>query len=74
MEPELVAFFKRVALSILLAFCWLVINVTIGLKFDLAYIEDHITAGNVIYYIWLVGSLISLLLFFLRLWKQVPKF
>ena len=74
MEPEVVAFLKRVALCIFLAFCWLVITVVLGVKFDLAVVEAHVTIGNVLYYIWLVGSLILLLLFFLRLWRQVPRF
>lgn len=74
MEPEVVAFLKRVALSILIAFCWMVINTIVGIKFDLAVVEDHVTVGNVLYYIWLVGSLILMLLFFLRLWKQVSRF
>ena len=74
MEPEVVAFLKRVALSIFIAFCWLVINTIVGVKFDLAVVEDHVTIGNVLYYIWLIGSLIFMLLFFLRLWRQVPRF
>ncbi len=74
MEPEVVAFLKRVALSILLAFVWLVINVTVGIRLDLAFVKDHITVGNVLYYSWLVASLVLLLLFFLRLWRQVPRF
>ena len=74
MEPEVVAFLKRVAVCILLAFCWLVINVILGVKFDLAVVEEHVTIGNVLYYLWLVGSLVLLLLFFIRLWRQVPRF
>jgi hypothetical protein len=74
MEPEVFAFLKRVALSIFLAFCWLAINVIIGVRFDLAEVEGHLTIGNVLYYVWLVGSLIFMLLLFLRLWRQVPRF
>jgi len=74
MEPELVAFFKRIALCMLLAFCWLMLNTIIGIKFDLAVVENHVTIGNVLYYIWLIGSLILLLLFFIRLWRHAPKF
>ena len=67
MEPEVLAFLKRVALSIFVAFCWLAINVILGVKFDLAEVEGHITIGNILYYIWLAGSLILILFFFLRL-------
>lgn len=74
MEPEVVAFLKRVALCIFLAFCWLAINVIIGVKLDLAVVENHITIGNVLYYIWFLASLVLLLLFFIRLWRQVPRF
>jgi hypothetical protein len=74
MEPEVLAFLKSIALSIFLAFCWLAINVILGVKFNLAEVEGHITIGNVLYYIWLVGSLIAMLFFFLRMWRRVPKF
>jgi len=73
MEPDIVAFLKRVALVILVAFCWLGINVIIGVRFDLAEVEGHVTIGNVLYYIWLVGSLIGMLFFFLRLLHDVPR-
>jgi hypothetical protein len=74
MEPEVLAFLKRVALSIFLAFCWLGINVIIGVRFDLAEVEGHITIGNILYYIWLVSSLLVMVFFFLRLWREVPRF
>ena len=74
MEPEAIAFLKRVALSIFLAFMWLAVNVTIGLKFNLAFAEQKISAGNIIYYIWLVASFIFLLLFYIRLWRNALKF
>jgi len=74
MEPEVVFFLKRVALCILLAFCWLAINVIIGVRFDLAEVEGHLTIGNILYYVWLVGSLMLLLFFLHRLWREVPKF
>jgi len=73
MEPEVLAFLKRVALTIFLAFCWLATNVIIGVRFDLAEIEGHVSIGNVLYYIWLVGSLLVMLFFFLRLWREVPR-
>ncbi len=74
MEPEVLAFLKRVALLIFLTFCWLAINVILGVKFDLAEVEGHITIGNVLYYIWVAGSLILMLFFFRRLWRQIPRF
>ncbi len=73
MEPEMIAFLKRVALSIFLAFFWLAINTTIGIKFNLAFIDQKVTIGNIIFYVWLTASFIFLLLFFIHLWRDALK-
>ena len=73
MEPEVIEFLKRVTLSIFLAFLWLAINTTIGIKFNLAFVEEKVTIGNVFFYIWLVTSFILLLFFFIRLWREALK-
>lgn len=73
MEPEVVAFLKRVALCIFLMFCWLAVNVTIGLKFDLAFIDNHVTTGNVLFYIWMTASFVIMVIYFIHIWKNSEK-
>ena len=73
MEPEVVAFLKRVGLTIFLTFCWLAFNVTIGLRFDLAFVDGTVSLGNVLFYIWMVISFIVLLMYLLKLWSKTEK-
>ena len=73
MEPEVVDFLKRVAFSIFLAFCWLAINVTIGLRFDLAFVDGAVSAGNVLFYIWMSVSFVLLLIYLVKLWNKAEK-
>jgi hypothetical protein len=70
MEPEMVAFLKRIGLTIFLALLWLAINATAAIKGDNAFIGDHITIGNVLFYLWFVISLIILLWIFKRMWYK----
>lgn len=73
MEPEVVAFLKRVALSIFLSFFWLALNVTIGIRFQLAFINKTYTWGNIVFYIWLVISFVAMLFYFVHLWRKTEK-
>ncbi|MEJ7828223.1 MAG: hypothetical protein WKF91_08515 [Segetibacter sp.] len=70
MEPEMVAFLKRIGLTIFLALLWLAINATAAIKGDNAFIGDHITIGNVLFYLWFVISLVILLWIFKRMWYK----
>jgi hypothetical protein len=70
MEPEMVAFLKRIGLTIFLALLWLAINATAAIKGDNAFIGDHITIGNVLFYVWFVISLVILLWIFKRMWYK----
>ena len=69
MEPETVVFLKRVAMTIFIGFVWLSINSSIGIMFGLAFPDNGISIGNIIYYIWLVASFFFMLWLFYRMWK-----
>lgn len=73
MEPEVVAFLKRVALCIFMVFSWLAITVIVGLKFNLAFVDNHVSPGNVLFYLWMAASFIAMILYFIRLWKNTAK-
>jgi len=70
MEPEMVAFLKRISLTILIALLWLAINATAAIKGDNAFIGKHITIGNVLFYVWFVISLVILLWIYKRMWLK----
>jgi hypothetical protein len=68
MEPEMVAFLKRIGKSLTIAFCWLAITATAAIKGDNAFISDHITPGNILFYLWLIISITILAIIFKKLW------
>lgn len=68
MEPEMVAFLKRIGKSLTIAFCWLAITATAAIKGDNAFIVKHLSAGNILFYLWLVISIILLAIIFKKLW------
>lgn len=68
MEPEASAFLKRVANSLTIGFIWLAVNTTAAIKGDNAFIGDHITIGNILFYIWFVISLVILIILYKKIW------
>lgn len=68
MEPETLVFLKRVGLSLFIALIWLAVNATAAIKGDNAFIGDPITAGNVLFYIWFVISIIILIRIYRKMW------
>lgn len=68
MEPEMVAFLRRIGKSITIVFCWLAITATAAIKGDNAFVADHITMGNVLFYSWVIVSLVILAIIFKKLW------
>jgi hypothetical protein len=68
MDPEMAAFFKRIGYTILIALIWLSINATAAIKGDNAFIGDHITLANVIFYAWFIISVIILIVIYKKMW------
>lgn len=74
MEPGALEFLKRVGFSIGLAFTWLVINAVAAIKGDNAFIEDHIRLKNILFYTWLVISIVLLVKFMKKIWSKQESF
>jgi uncharacterized PurR-regulated membrane protein YhhQ (DUF165 family) len=70
MDPEMAAFFKRIGYTILVALIWLAINATAAIKGDNAFIGDHVTLGNVLFYVWFIVSVILLILIYKKMWYK----
>ncbi len=68
MEPEVAAFLRRVGWSLTIGFVWLAVNATAAIKGDNAFIGDHITLGNVLFYLWFIISIIILVLVYKKMW------
>ncbi len=68
MEPEVLNFLKRVGKSLGIGLLWLCITVTAALKNDNAFPDNGIRLANVLFYTWLVVSVIFMVRIFQKLW------
>lgn len=68
MEPEASAFLRRVGNSLAIGFVWLAINATAAIKGDNAFIGDHITIGNILFYVWFIISIYILVIIYKKMW------
>jgi hypothetical protein len=70
MEPEAKSLLKRVALSLFLVVFWLIVNMTIGIYFNLLPVYGRLSAGNIIFYCFFLITLFFLIRFLVRTWKK----
>jgi len=70
MEPEVKDFLKRVVWSIFFGLVWLMLNMTMGIYFDLLFIYEKITIGNIVFYLFALISLGLLIWFYYKTWKK----
>ena len=69
MEPDVRAFLMCIVQTISMGMMWLLLNMTFGIYFNFAFFENAPSAGNIIYYIFLVGSFTFLVFYLRRKWK-----
>ena len=69
-EPEARAYLKKVFVTLAVGLLWMFANVVAGLGYGLALIEGKLSTTNIIFYAWLLLSLIALLLFFVKMWRR----
>lgn len=74
MEPEALAFLKRVAKSILLALVWLAINAVAAIWGDNAFVNGSLKVSNILFYIWFVISVAGLIYLLKRMWQDQEDF
>jgi len=48
---------------------WMLINMTAGVYFDLAFFEGRITIWNIVYYLFLLGTFYWLIVYLKKKWK-----
>ncbi len=68
MDPKIRAYFIRILNTISFVLLWMIINLTAGIKYNLAFIENTLTIGNVLFYIWVIISLGLLLWRLYKIW------
>jgi FtsH-binding integral membrane protein len=70
MEDDVKDFLKRIVWSMSLGLFWLTTTLGIGTYNHLLVPEQSIGIGNIIFYIWMAGSLVALVWLYIRIWKK----
>ncbi len=70
MEPGIREFFKRIVTTISLLILWLMINVTLGIKYNYAFFETSIRWFNIVFYIWLIASFTAFIWGCIKIWQK----
>ncbi len=70
MEPGIREFFKRIINAMSITFFWMILNATLGIKYNLGFYEKEIQWKNIAFYIWVLASLAWLIHYIAKLWKK----
>jgi len=60
----------RIVNTLAVAMLWLAVNSTLGIMYDLGFVHDHITTGNILFYAWFLISLAAFLWWIIWLWSK----
>jgi hypothetical protein len=70
LEPGVREYLTRILNTLSVGLFWLAINSTAGIMFGHAFFQDHISTGNVIFYVWFLLSLAAFLWWVISLWSK----
>jgi hypothetical protein len=70
MEPGIKEFFKRIVTTVSLLILWMMINVTIGIKYNYAFFDTSIRWYNIVFYIWFIASFAAFILLCFKIWRK----
>ena len=69
MEPDVKAFLIKIVQSLSMGMLWLLLNMSAGIYFGLAFFEDKPSLANYIYYIAFLISFVLLIRYLRNKWK-----
>lgn len=69
MEPDVKVFLLTIVQTISMALLWLLINMSIGIYYGLAFYEQHLSIWNCVFYIFSLTSFGFLIFYFKKKWK-----
>jgi hypothetical protein len=70
MEPDVKKFLTKIAATISMVLLWMLINSSIGIGMNYAFFDDKPRTGNYIFYAWFIISLILLIIYVRKKWKD----
>ena len=70
MEPEVKEFLIKIVQSISMVLLWMLVNMTLGIYYGLAFFEDGLKWQNLLYGLFLLASVILLIRYLRKKWKD----
>ncbi|HEX6845873.1 MAG TPA: hypothetical protein VF144_02790 [Chitinophagaceae bacterium] len=70
MDPEVTKYFRKILRSLFAFLMWLLINVTAGIYFELAYSNNYSSLVHILFFVWMVLSLALLLWYLYKTWSR----
>lgn len=70
MDPEVKAYFKKIMNSFSMGALWLLSTATLGLFLGLGLSKNGIHWYNILFYIFAVGTLVGVVFYFRRVWRN----
>ena len=74
MENEVKHFLVTIVQTVSLVILWMLINVIVGIRMRIGLFDDRPSVTNIIYYVLSLISLVFLIKYFIRKWRDVKKF
>lgn len=73
MEDDAARLLTKVLKTLSAALAWMLINTTTGIFFGWMFFSSSPSAGNYIFYAWMLLSLAALIWYFYKIWKEEFK-
>jgi len=70
MDPEVKKYFIKILYSLSFGLLWMALNVTAGIYWGMAIISNGLSILNVLFFVWLLLSLVLLLYYYYRTWRS----
>lgn len=69
MDPEIKRLFRKILNSFSWGALWLVGIASLGIFFQLGFVKDGVHWYNILFYLFLISSLLILLRYYYKVWK-----
>jgi hypothetical protein len=74
MEPGVKDYLVRILNTISIVGLCLILNITAGLKYELAFIEEKLQWKNVAFYLFFLISISAMILYVIKIWRKPLDF
>ncbi len=74
MEPGVKEYLVRILNTISIVGLCLMLNITAGIKYELAFVEDKLHWQNIAFYIFFFVSIIAMILYMIKTWSKPLDF